>query len=307
MIDRCALSVCLAVRRRARVAVTATLTLALAASGAAGSTGTGADPGQPWFERSFVVAADRKCGLFPKELGAALSASALQARGAAARAGADTASLAEGLARAEGLAAATPCDDAELAIVRDRAVQAYGAWTGLRRLEFPGARGDWKADRTRREGEAWRLSQAGDIGAARATVGLLARPDQADALAVAVVFPGKARPYAARLALRDAERVGLPWLKDGGAALPPEWARLNLLAASNGAADPALAGGQVGGQAGDSRVWMFGAEAAEALARLDPRETFAVEFLFRDDSVARVRFEVGDFAAGRAFAALGSL
>lgn len=32
-----------------------------------------------------------------------------------------------------------------------------------------------------------------------------------------------------------------------------------------------------------------------------------IEFLFRDDSVARARFEVGDLAAGRAFTAMGSL
>ena len=45
----------------------------------------------------------------------------------------------------------------------------------------------------------------------------------------------------------------------------------------------------------------------EALAALDPREPFALEFLFRDGSVARARFEAGDFAAGQAFLAMGAV
>jgi hypothetical protein len=304
MIDRTAPAVCLAARRRATaVAAAAGVALAAMTPGAAGSTTPVSGAGQAWFERSFVVAADRKCGLFPKELGAALQASALQARGAAARAGEGPEALSQGLARAEGLAASTACDHPDLAVVRDRAVQAYGAWTGLRRMNFPGQRNAWQADRTRRDVAAWRLSQTVAVGKARAVAGLLARPDAADVLAVAVAFPGKSRPYAARLAVRDATRVNLPWLQDGGASPPPEWTRLNLLAASSSAADPVLAGETEG----EAALWLFSDAAADALAKLDPRETFVVEFLFRDDSVARVRFEVGDFAAGRAFAALGPL
>ena len=303
MIERSLPFVCLNGRRRAAVVAATALALVMGAPGAAGSTTGGSSAAQSWFERSFVAAADRKCRLFQPELGAALQASALQARGAAARGGESAEALAHGLARAEGLAAATACDDPDLITVRDRAASAYGAWTGLRRMNFPGDRNDWKADRTRGEGDVWRLSQTGSIGRAKATLGLLARPDEDDAMAVAVAFPGKARPYAARLALRDAGRVNLPWLKDGGAALPPQWAMTSVLAASNAPVDATLAGAAKG----SGRLWLFPAAAGEALARLDPRETFVIEFMFRDDSVARVRFEVGDFAAGRAFAALGPL
>ena len=52
---------------------------------------------------------------------------------------------------------------------------------------------------------------------------------------------------------------------------------------------------------------MFPVAAANALAGLDPREPFVIEFLFRDDSVARATFEAGDFAAARAFIGMGSL
>ena len=41
--------------------------------------------------------------------------------------------------------------------------------------------------------------------------------------------------------------------------------------------------------------------AAQELARLDPREAVAVDFLFPGDGVRRAYVEVGDFAAGRAF------
>jgi hypothetical protein len=52
--------------------------------------------------------------------------------------------------------------------------------------------------------------------------------------------------------------------------------------------------------------WMlrFSAEAADALAELDPCEAVAVHFLFagrEGDSVRRAYVKVGDFAAGRAF------
>lgn len=303
MIDRSSPSVCLAAPRSRLAAVVAGLCLAIGLPSVAGSTEGGSGAARSWFERSFVAAADRKCRLFDPALGAALEASALQARGAAARAGETSEQLAQGLAQAEALAAATACDHPDLAVVRERAVSAYGAWTGLRRMDFPGARSAWKADRTRRDADAWRLSQTGGIGGARATMGLLARVDGADDLAVAVAFPGQARPYAARITLRDAERVNLPWLKDGGAALPPHWTTTSVMAASNAPTELAL----TGALKGDGRLWVFPASAGDALARLDPRETFVVEFLFRDDSVARVRFEVGDFAAGRAFAALGPL
>ena len=51
-------------------------------------------------------------------------------------------------------------------------------------------------------------------------------------------------------------------------------------------------------------AFRFPAAATEALTRLDPRESAAVEFVFAGDSGDVVRtayIEVGDFAAGRAF------
>jgi flagellar biosynthesis/type III secretory pathway M-ring protein FliF/YscJ len=51
----------------------------------------------------------------------------------------------------------------------------------------------------------------------------------------------------------------------------------------------------------DGWAFRFPAQAARELARLDPREAVAVDFLFPGDRVRRAYVEVGDFAAGRAF------
>ena len=54
-------------------------------------------------------------------------------------------------------------------------------------------------------------------------------------------------------------------------------------------------------------AFRFPAEAIEALARLDPRESVAVEFAFADgarDATRTAYVEVGDFAAAKAFMAL---
>ena len=48
-------------------------------------------------------------------------------------------------------------------------------------------------------------------------------------------------------------------------------------------------------------LFAFPAAAAQALEALDPREVVAVEFVYPDRPSERALFEVGDFAAGRAF------
>jgi hypothetical protein len=124
---------------------------------------------------------------------------------------------------------------------------------------------------------------------------------EAPDLAAVVSFVGRSRPYAARIVLRDPVRVPRPWL--AGEGLVPVSARASLWATGVSVADPTLlAENRRAGEA-----WRFPAATAAALDRLDPREAFAVEFHFRDGSVATAKFEVGDFAAGRAFLAMGTL
>ena len=101
--------------------------------------------------------------------------------------------------------------------------------------------------------------------------------------------------------MRDRDKTPRVWLAGGG--LPPETGRRVFFAGESRSAGRGLL--TEGARQGEA--WTFPQDAAEALAQLDPRETFVVEFLFRDDSVAEARFEAGDFAAGRAFLTMGAI
>src|SRR5690606_11634128 len=154
--------------------------------------------------------------------------------------------------------------------------------------------GDWSADRTRYARDAWRLSQTGRYRSALATFGRVSDAEGEQGLAAVVSFPGRPRPYAARIVLRDPSRAHGPWIVQAGLApLPPANARRAFWAASSDAApEPLLPSGRRQGE-----IWRFPEAASDAIAGLDPRERFTVEFLFRDDSVMRVHFQAGDFAA----------
>ena len=259
-----------------------------------------AEAADTYFERAFVVAADARCNLFGPGIDAALDAATAQARGAALRTGAAEADLSAAAARARARAGSVSCADPQLATVRARVDGAFSGWLRTPRMDFPGARRSWIANRVRSTRANWRLQQMSVVGASPVAFGYAGKGDTPGLTAV-VSFVGRSRPNAARLVLRDPARVSRPWLAGDG--LVPVSARASLWATGVGPADQTLlAAGRRAGEA-----WRFPASAAAALERLDPRETFAVEFHFRDGSVATARFEAGDFAAGRAFLAMGSL
>lgn len=259
-----------------------------------------AGPGDLYYERAFVVAADARCGLFEPPIESALTVAAAQARGAALRAGAVEADLRAVAERARVRAAAVPCRDPQLAVVRARVDRAFSGWARTPRMTFPGKRLPWVADRAAWSRPGWRLKQVSRTGAAPVTFGY-AGADETSALTAVVSFVGKSRPYAARLVFRDEARAPRAWVTGDG--LPPAASRASVWATGVEAADSALL--EEGRRLGEA--WRFPASAADRLARLDPREAFLVEFHFRDGSIARARFEAGDFAAGRAFMAMGAL
>ncbi len=263
------------------------------------AAGTATAAGDVYYERAFVRAAQDKCRLFEPRLTQALDAATLQARGAALRAGRPATELAATAGRAKARAAATPCNDAELDRVKTRVRHAFAGWSRAARISFPGDRAAWSADRFESARDGWRLFQDGATGASPVRFGLTGRAPQDARPAAVVSFVGKPRPYAARIVMRDTARSPRPWLGTDG--LPPEAARRAVFAAGSDMAPRDLLAS--GARAGE--VWRFPDSAAEALAALDPREPFLIEFLFRDDSVATARFEAGDFAAARAFLAMG--
>ena len=272
----------------------------LAAAALAGPAIAWTGPADTFYERAFVVAADARCDLFAPQVGAALTAATAQARGAALRSGAAETDLKAVAARARARAEAVSCADPQLATVRQRVDGAFSGWTRTPRMTFPGDARQWIADRTAWTRPGWRLRQASTVGVSPVTFGYGGEAG-GSALTAVVSFVGRSRPNAARLVFRDDARAPRAWLS--GKGLAPASSRASVWATAVSTADPALLDeGRRSGQA-----WRFPASAADRLARLDPRETFLVEFHFRDGSVAAARFEAGDFAAGRAFMAMGAL
>lgn len=259
-----------------------------------------AGPADTYYERAFVVAANARCDLFQPHIERALVAATAQARGAALRSGAAAADLTGVAYRARARAGSVSCGDPQLAVVKGRVNGAFEGWSRLPRMTFPGDRLDWVANRTGYARPTWRLQQASVVGASPVTFGYAGEGDQAELVAV-VSWWGRPRPTAARLVFRDPAKAPRPWL--AGNNLIPASARASLWSSGVSAAEPMLLA--AGKRTGDA--WAFAPFAAEALEQLDPREAFAIEFHFRDGSVATVPFEAGDFAAGRAFLSMGSL
>lgn len=278
---------------RTQAAMAAVLLLAGAAPAWAGAS-------DPYYERAFVVAADQRCDLFRPQLAAALAAATAQARGAALRSGARESELDATAARAQARAGAVSCADPELAVVRGRVDDAFSGWARTPRVTFAGRKQDWTANRTGNDRANWRLVQTSFVGASPVAFGY-AGDGEGSRLTAIVSFVGRPRPYAARLILRDPAKSPRPWLAGDG--LAPGIARASVWATGVTTADKTL----LSDGAGAGEAWRFPAQAADRLEALDPRETFAVEFHFRDGTVATSRFEVGDFAAGRAFLSMGLL
>lgn len=269
-----------------------------------------ADPIALVYERAVMMAADARCHLFTPELSAALAAAEAQARGAALRAGAGDAAVDETEQRARAKAGAVPCNSRDIAVAADRVRAAFAGYSRLQRMSYPGEVADWQAVRgTPRQVSIWRLSQTDRFGGGLATFGLAGR-DGPGALIVVAAFPDGAQPYTARLILRDRGLAPEPFLNmiqadaRGGlplaSRLPPRSATLAVLPEARDLAEAALL--PAGARSGVA--FRFPKTAADAIAALDPREAVAIEFDFPSagrDASRTAYFEVGDFAAGRAF------
>jgi len=270
-----------------------------------------AHPADLFYERAVMSAADARCGLFAPDVGAALAAGAAQARGAALRAGTSQDSLRQIEQAARVKAAAFDCRSPDILTAAARVRTAFSGFAKLSRLTYAGDIADWRADRDIGRGVRWRLAQDTSFGADRMAFGLAGREGAGGLLAVAQFADG-AQPYAARLVLRDDARSPQPYLdRYGGGStanlplarrLPPRGALKAFAATARSAAPDALL---PKGDDDDGWAFRFPDAAAQELAKLDPREAVAVEFMFPGDVTRRAYVEVGDFAAGRAFLAVG--
>ncbi|HEY2357703.1 MAG TPA: hypothetical protein VGH86_09655 [Phenylobacterium sp.] len=269
-----------------------------------------AQPADLFYERTVMSAADARCRLFAPEVASALAAATAQARGAALRAGTSLDALRETERVARARAAGVDCRSQDVAVAAARVRTAFSGFARISRLTYAGDMADWQADRDVGRAARWRLAQDASFGADRMSFGLAGRYG-GDALLAVAEFADGAQPYAARLVLRDQARSPQPYLDrySGGSTsrlplarrLPPRSALKAYGAAARSQADDELL--PKGAESG--WAFRFPDAAAQDLARLDPREAVAVEFLFPGDVMRRAYVEVGDFAAGRAFLQVG--
>lgn len=277
-----------------RLRVASLAALFAASAGAVQASG----PVDLFYERTLMRAADQRCRLFDRPVAAALAVAAAQAEGAAVRAGVQPKHLTQIEQRARLRAANTACGSPDLMLAAERVRDAFDGWARTVRITFPGAEADWRADRTPTRTLRWRLVQS--VGADQ--FGVAGRG--ADQALVAVTTAEGRRPYAARLVLRDPAKDARPWLGGVGRAAGAR----AIFAQAASSAEPTLL--QAGEKAG--LAFRFPRAASDAIAALDTRESFVVEYLYAapdggPDRVRRARFEVGDFAAAHAFLALGGL
>lgn len=287
---------------------------ALALAGGLMATAQAAHAGaiDTYYERAVMLAADSRCHLFSPDLASALAAAAAQAHGAALRSGADDAALDAALGRAQTRAGAVPCGSPDIATAANRVRSAFDGYSKLQSMTYPGDIAAWSAQRAAPvRTMVWKLSQSTRFGPDSAVLGLAGRDGPSVLLAVASFADG-AQPYTARLVVRDRSDAPGPFLNgmrsSPGAALPlakrmpPRIATTAFLpTARTGVDTMLLPAGQKSGVA----FW-FPRSASTALASLDPREAVAIDFVFTGsggDMVRTAYFEVGDFAAGRAFLA----
>lgn len=266
-----------------------------------------------FYERAVMTAADERCRLFSPEVSSALNAGRAQARGAALRSGVAPETLDTTEARARAAAFSVACNSKDITLAADRVKSAFEPYSRQAKEIYPGEVAGWTAERYPLAKTAvWALAQPVTFGSDRMTFGLATQNGKNAVLAI-VDFADGAQPYTARLIMRDPTRARQPYLDkrlaDARGKLPlaarmaPRFATRTYLAEARSGSDPKMAPGGVK----DAIAFRFPAEAASAIAGLDPRESIAVEFAFQGpqgDVVRTAYVEVGDFAAGRAFLSL---
>lgn len=277
-------------------------------------------------ERRYVfVRINDRCHLLTAPATTALKAGYVQARNAALRTGRDMATLAPMLDGARAAAAAVPCDAPQVTSAMAEAQDALRTYQVQMRLDLPGGRARWTGIRTDQDTDEWRLVQYQNSAGADFAFGLygtLAR----NSLSVTAHFADGARPYAARLLVRNpdvwatgvidpapyAPTAQRPLGFSGAAALSfPAYGETNVSALVKPAikvnfAGFALGGRYIGAQAPvDAQRFDFPKAAVMAMARLDPREDVVIAFDC-DDGPRYQRFEVGDFIPGMAYISLPS-
>ncbi|WP_235075831.1 hypothetical protein [Asticcacaulis sp. AC460] len=268
-------------------------------------------------KRYFLKEVNARCGLLDAATARALSAGYVQARNGVLRAGHDMAELSPWLAKARSAAAAAPCDAPEVTTEAELARGGYRRFLAQSSLDLPTGRTAWSGTRAHGSETRWRLVQYQNAAGIDAALGLYGAVDRYS-FAVMAKFKDGARPYSARLLVRDPAMaaVGLinPAPYDVSREAPlglSETGAISFMARASSTTQAHLAphvkvnsagfsltGKYVGDQSPVEAVrFDFPSRAFPAIGRLDPREDIVVVFEC-DDGPRYVRFEVGDFVTG---------
>lgn len=273
--------------------------LALAAQAAAASEPPNARAA--YVERRGLLEADAQCRLFTRDMRAALSASAGQARGALLRAGWSRVQVNELETGVVAAARARTCADQRTLSAAADARAGFSQWMRANDMAFEGWARTWNARRVAAR-DGWRLRQEIDAPL-RAQFGVRVHDGAERLTLIAPMARGAAIPTGATLRLRDPSRSQAPEL-----ALQQ---RISFGIAS-GAPAPGVATRSYpsarsrersGG--GNQAVFIFPDAAFSALLALDPRESVEL-ILQRPGASQRILVEVGDIAAARDFLSIGA-
>jgi hypothetical protein len=265
----------------------------------------GAAASDLFYERTLMSVAGARCKLFEPSVAAALYASGRQARGAALRAGIDPDALGAAEARAKARARTVACNSKDLAVAAARVRKGFEGYSAIQTMTFAGDNARWEADRggQKRFSSDWRLIQRTRTRQGEVLFGLAAAPG-GEALTVVAAWPGALAASGARLVMRDPTRARRAYLdprhRDLAGRTPPRSVTRAFLASERAPSRPAL----LPTGAASGATFHFPPVAAFALEELDPREAVVLELIYPTRAGERVEtaaFEVGDFAAGRAF------
>lgn len=254
-----------------------------------------------FIERSAVAAVDASCRLFSDGEKLALASGLYQAEGELLRSGETPVRLRALADEAADHARALGCNSGPIREVAAQIRSAYLAFQRVGYLEYPGAHGRWAASRIATD--QWSVKSLD--AASGATFGLRRIDPQHVILAVTLPWAAARPPASVVLRMRDKAKLNEAWLgsvtgSTGKLAAPPaatsrdDWATDIRLGRDAAGAPLAIA--------------VFPETARARLSELDPREAVAVEVTpsARDPNptTRRFVFEVGDFRAASAFAAI---
>ena len=277
----------------------------------------GPAPTTALYERTLMGRAGARCRLFTPDILFALGASATQARGAAVRAGVPYGDISGAESRARAVADTVGCDNRDLVAAADKLRSVFTTYAGMRSMSFPGQFADWRAERPHaaipgkpQRIMQWNLLQFAPVGEKPTMMGLVtAQGGAPNPAGLTLVSP---KPQAmtattARLILRDSAKTDQPYIDTRRPGLagrtPPILLDQVFLAQEKYAAPrellpPAVRQGE---------AFVFPEAAAVAMAQLDPREAVRLDVVYETRTGERTEtaiFEVGDFAAARAFLAI---